>query len=279
MPRIPSEGVPSEGATPLARSEGARLVLSHVSKNFGGLRAVGDVSFTVPPKAIFGLIGPNGAGKTTVFNLITGVYKHDAGSITFGDEDLKPKKPAQIAAAGIARTFQNIRLFSQLTVLENLLVATELAKSAGLFSSILRTAAHHSDEEVSRKQAKELLKVFDLESVADEPSTSLPYGNQRRLEIARAMMLKPKLLLLDEPAAGMNYGEAEGLKTQIKWLRDEFSLTVVLVEHNMQVVMGVCEDIHVLDHGETIAHGTPAEVKKHPKVLAAYLGEDEESHG
>jgi branched-chain amino acid transport system ATP-binding protein len=263
----------------LLGSEGASLVLSHVSKNFGGLRAVGDVTFTVPHKAIFGLIGPNGAGKTTVFNLITGVYKHDEGSITFGGEDLKPKKPAQIAAAGIARTFQNIRLFSQLTVLENLLVAAELAKSAGLFSSILRTAAHHSDEETSRRRAKELLKVFDLTGVADEPSTSLPYGNQRRLEIARAMMLNPKLLLLDEPAAGMNYGEAEGLKTQIKWLRDEFSLTVVLVEHNMQVVMGVCEDIHVLDHGETIAHGTPAEVKKHPKVLAAYLGTDEQAHG
>jgi branched-chain amino acid transport system ATP-binding protein len=250
------------------------LVLSHVTKNFGGLRAVSDVSFTVPHKCIFGLIGPNGAGKTTVFNLITGVYKHDAGEITFGGKDMLPLKPAQIAAAGIARTFQNIRLFSQLTVIENLLVATELAKKATLFSSLARTPAHYADEANAEKQALDLLKVFELESVANEPSTSLPYGNQRRLEIARAMMLKPKLLLLDEPAAGMNYGEAEGLKTQIRWLRDTFELTVVLVEHNMQVVMGVCEDIHVLDHGETIAHGIPSEVKKHPKVLAAYLGEE-----
>lgn len=252
------------------------LVLDHVTKNFGGLRAVGDVSFKVPEKSIFGLIGPNGAGKTTVFNLITGVYKHDVGSIRFGTKDLKPLKPAQIAAAGIGRTFQNIRLFAQLTVLENLLVACELTKRAHLMAAIFRLPAHYEDERAMEVQARELLKVFDLEDVADEPSTSLPYGNQRRLEIARAMMLKPKLLLLDEPAAGMNYGEAEGLKTQIRWLRDTFDLTVVLVEHNMQVVMGVCEEIHVLDHGETIAHGTPDEVRRHPKVLAAYLGQEEE---
>jgi len=251
------------------------LVLQHVTKNFGGLRAVGDVSFTVKKNAIFGLIGPNGAGKTTVFNLITGVYKHDEGTIRFGDRNLAPLKPAQIAAAGIARTFQNIRLFAQLTVIENLLVACELQKRAHLASAVLRLAVHYEDEEAMNERAMELLRVFDLEDVAEEPSTSLPYGNQRRLEIARAMMLKPKLLLLDEPAAGMNYGEAEGLKTQIRWLRDTFDLSVVLVEHNMQVVMGVCEDIHVLDHGETIAHGTPEEVRVHPKVLAAYLGEDE----
>jgi branched-chain amino acid transport system ATP-binding protein len=252
-----------------------KLVLDHVTKNFGGLRAVGDVSFTVPDKSIFGLIGPNGAGKTTVFNLITGVYKHDAGTIKFGDKDLAPLKPAQIADAGIGRTFQNIRLFGQLTVIENLLVACELQKRAGLGSAILRLPVHYEDEANMTLRAMELLRVFDLDGVADEPSTSLPYGNQRRLEIARAMMLKPKLLLLDEPAAGMNYGEAEGLKTQIRWLRDEFQLSVVLVEHNMQVVMGVCEGIHVLDHGETIAHGSPEEVRTHPKVLAAYLGEDD----
>lgn len=252
------------------------LVLKNVTKNFGGLRAVGDVSFTVKEKSIFGLIGPNGAGKTTVFNLITGVYKHDVGSITFGGKDLKPLKPAQIAAAGIGRTFQNIRLFAQLTVLENLLVACELTKRAHLMAAILRLPVHYEDERAMEARARELLKVFDLEDAADEPSTSLPYGNQRRLEIARAMMLKPKLLLLDEPAAGMNYGEAEGLKTQIRWLRDTFDITVVLVEHNMQVVMGVCEEIHVLDHGETIAHGTPDEVRTHPKVLAAYLGQEED---
>ncbi len=254
-----------------------RLVLKNVTKNFGGLRAVNDVSFTVPEKSIFGLIGPNGAGKTTVFNLITGVYKHDTGSIFFGDTDLLPLKPARIAAAGIARTFQNIRLFGQLTVIENLLVACELQKKAHLGSALFRTVAHFEDEEKMEAQAFELLKVFDMEAMAHEAPTSLSYGNQRRLEIARAMMIKPKLLLLDEPAAGMNYGEAEGLKTQIRWLRDTFELSVVLVEHNMQVVMGVCEEIHVLDHGETIAHGDPAEVKAHPKVLAAYLGEDDDA--
>jgi branched-chain amino acid transport system ATP-binding protein len=251
------------------------LVLEHVSKNFGGLRAVGDVGFTVKKNCIFGLIGPNGAGKTTVFNLITRVYKHDEGVIRFGDQDLANLKPAQVAAVGIGRTFQNIRLFSQLTVIENLLVACELQKRAHLAAAVLRLPVHYDDEIAMTARAMELLRVFDLQDVAEEPSTSLPYGNQRRLEIARAMMLKPKLLLLDEPAAGMNYGEAEGLKTQIRWLRDTFDLSVVLVEHNMQVVMGVCEDIHVLDHGETIAHGTPDEVRVHPKVLAAYLGEDE----
>jgi len=252
------------------------LVLEHVSKNFGGLRAVSDVSFTVPDKSIFGLIGPNGAGKTTVFNLITGVYKHDEGSIRFDGTDLLPLKPAQVAGVGIARTFQNIRLFGQLTVLENLLVACELSKKAGLMSALFRTSAHYEDDVKMKKKALELLDVFEMREMSDAPSTSLSYGNQRRLEIARAMMLEPTLLLLDEPAAGMNYGEAEGLKKQIRWLRDTFALAVVLVEHNMQVVMGVCEDIHVLDHGETIAHGAPEVVRKDPKVIAAYLGEDEE---
>lgn len=252
------------------------LVLEHVTKSFGGLRAVSDVTFTVPDKRVFGLIGPNGAGKTTVFNLITGVYKHDGGSISFGGTDLAPLKPAQIAGVGIARTFQNIRLFSQLSVIENLLVACELQKKAHLAAAVLRVPAHYEDERTMSERAFELLRVFDLHTMADDAPTALSYGNQRRLEIARAMMLKPKLLLLDEPAAGMNYGEAEGLKTQIRWLRDTFDLSVVLVEHNMQVVMGVCEEIHVLDHGETIAHGSPEEVRREPKVLAAYLGEEDE---
>lgn len=257
----------------------SKLVLEQVSKSFGGLRAVHDVSFEVPERCIFGLIGPNGAGKTTVFNLVTGVYKHDTGSIRFGDRNLLPLKPAEIAAVGVGRTFQNIRLFGQLTVLENLLVACELQKKAHLGAAIFRTRAHFDDDAAMRKQARELLEVFGMADLEDEGSTSLSYGNQRRLEIARAMMLKPKLLLLDEPAAGMNYGEAEGLKEQIRWLRDTFALSVVLVEHNMQVVMGVCEEIHVLDHGETIAHGTPEAVRAHPKVIAAYLGEDASEEG
>ncbi len=251
------------------------LVLENVTKSFGGLRAASDVSFTVPSKVIFGLIGPNGAGKTTVFNLVTGIYKPDSGSIRFGSTELSALRPAQIAGAGIGRTFQNIRLFGQLTVIENLLVACELQKKAHLAAAVVRAPVHYQDEREMHERALELLRVFDLDDMADDAPTTLSYGNQRRLEIARAMMLKPSLLLLDEPAAGMNYGEAEGLKTQIRWLRDTFDLTVVLVEHNMQVVMGVCEELHVLDHGETIAHGTPDEIRVHPKVLAAYLGEEE----
>jgi branched-chain amino acid transport system ATP-binding protein len=252
----------------------SELVLSHVSKRFGGLKAVSDVSFTVAPKRIFGLIGPNGAGKTTVFNLITGVYDFE-GSITFGGKSLARKKQSQVANMGIGRTFQNIRLFQGLTVVENVLVACEQQRKSHLFAAIFRPPLFYRDEKEMYDKAIELLRIFELHEMANEASTSLSYGNQRRLEIARAMMLKPSLLLLDEPAAGMNYGEAEGLKTQIRWLRDEFQITVVLVEHNMHVVMGVCEEIHVLDHGETIAHGTPEEIKRHPKVLAAYLGEEE----
>jgi branched-chain amino acid transport system ATP-binding protein len=250
------------------------LELRGVSKTFGGLRAVSDVTFTVKAGSIFGLIGPNGAGKTTVFNLITGVYKSDTGTIRCGSTDLAALTPFQIAHLGIGRTFQNIRLFGQLTVLENVLVACENTRKAHLLSALLRSRLFYRDEAAMNERALKLLDVFDLAGMADEISTSLSYGNQRRLEIARAMMLGPRILLLDEPAAGMNYGEAEGLKQQIRWLREEFKITVVLVEHNMQVVMGVCEEIHVLDHGETIAHGTPEEVRKDPNVLRAYLGEE-----
>ena len=256
------------------------LVLKNVSKTFGGLRAVKEVTFSAPSRSIFGVIGPNGAGKTTVFNLVTGVYLHDpGGSIHLDTTSLSGLKPAQIASVGIARTFQNIRLFGQLTVLENTLVACEAAGGAGLGAAVARTKAFFDTEKSMKKRALDLLSVFKLDAMAHEASTSLSYGNQRRLEIARAMMLNPKVLLLDEPAAGMNYGEAEGLKDQIRWLRDEFKITVILVEHNMQVVMGVCELIHVLDHGETIASGTPEQVKKDPAVLAAYLGADSTTLG
>ena len=250
------------------------LVLTRVDKSFGGLRAVSDVSLTVRAGSIFGLIGPNGAGKTTLFNLVTGVYPCSAGSIRFGDADLTRLAPAAIAAAGIGRTFQNVRLFARLTARENLLVACEVHKRAGLLAAVLRTRAHHADEEAMRARATELLRVFGMEELADAPAGALSYGDQRRLEIARAMMLEPRLLLLDEPAAGMNTVEADGLGRQIRWLRETFGVSVVLVEHNMQVVMGVCEEIQVLDHGESIARGTPAQIRADPRVLAAYLGED-----
>jgi branched-chain amino acid transport system ATP-binding protein len=252
------------------------LVVRGVSKSFGGLRAVGDVSLTVRARSIFGLIGPNGAGKTTLFNLVTGVYRCDAGSIRLGDVSLSGLAPAAIAASGVARTFQNIRLFAQMTALENLLVACELHKRAGLASAVLRTRAHHEDEREMRARARELLGVFGIESAADAPAASLSYGDQRRLEIARAMMIRPKLLLLDEPAAGMNTREADALVERIRWMRETFGVSVILVEHNMRVVMAACEEVHVLDHGETIAHGTPAEVRENRAVLAAYLGEDEQ---
>ncbi|MGZ3448257.1 MAG: ABC transporter ATP-binding protein [Polyangiales bacterium] len=252
------------------------LVVENVEKRFGGLKAVGGVGFRVAKGSIFGLIGPNGAGKTTVFNLITGVYRADQGSIRLGPEELVGKTSAQVAAAGVARTFQNIRLFASMTVIDNVLVAGELRRKANLAQEVARTRHYHEDERDLDVRARTLLEAMGLLDLADVPATSLPYGSQRRLEIARALMLKPKLLLLDEPAAGLNYGEAESLKADIRKLRDDYELTVILVEHNMQVVMGVCERIHVLDHGITIAEGTPAEVKRHPKVIAAYLGEEKE---
>jgi branched-chain amino acid transport system ATP-binding protein len=250
------------------------LELCGVTKSFGGIRALSDVGFAVPERSVFGLIGPNGAGKTTVFNLVTGVYTPDAGSIVYLSRDLVGVKPARIAAAGIARTFQNIRLFAQLSVLENVLVACETTRSAGLRGALARSRHFHEEEHAMRDRALSMLDVFGLADMADDQSTSLSYGNQRRLEIARAMMLRPRLLLLDEPAAGMNYAEAENLKKQIRWLRDTFAVTVLLVEHNMQVVMGVSDEIHVLDYGQTIAQGVPRFISQHPKVLAAYLGEE-----
>jgi len=250
------------------------LKLTQVEKLFGGLRAIGGVSFEVHEKQIFGLIGPNGAGKTTIFNCVTGHYAPTRGDVTFLGRSLVGQKPHQIALAGIARTFQNVRLFGEMSVLENVMVAAHHTTRAGVFGAMLRTRANADDERALIKRAEEVLEVFDLLSLKHEEAGSLAYGSQRRLEIARALMLDPKLLLLDEPAAGLNSGEADKLKQQIKWLRDKFSLAIVLVEHNMQVVMGACEHVHCVDHGETIAFGTPQVVQNHPAVLAAYLGED-----
>jgi len=252
----------------------ALLTLSKVDKSFGGLRAINGVSFQVEERQIFGLIGPNGAGKTTLFNCITGHYQPTSGDVQFMNRSLLGLKPHQIALAGVARTFQNVRLFGQMSVLENVMVAAHHTTSSGVLGAMLRTRAHVDDEQRLTRRAGELLELFELFELRDEPAASLAYGSQRRLEIARALMLEPKLLLLDEPAAGLNSSEADKLKQQIRWLRDQFSLSVVLVEHNMQVVMGACERVLCMDHGETIAEGTPAEVRAHPAVLAAYLGDD-----
>jgi branched-chain amino acid transport system ATP-binding protein len=252
------------------------LELEKVEKIFGGLRAIGGVSFKVEPKQVFGLIGPNGAGKTTIFNCITGVYVPERGDVRFQGRSIRGNKPFRIALGGIGRTFQNIRLFGEMSVIENVMVAAHHRATASVLGAIFRTARHERDEKELRAKAEELLDVFGLKSLADEQASSLAYGSQRRLEIARALMLEPKLILLDEPAAGMNSKEADELKEQIRWLRDHFGLTIVLVEHNMQVVMGVCDHVHCVDHGETISEGTPDAVQNDPKVLAAYLGEDAE---
>ncbi|HXK17759.1 MAG TPA: ABC transporter ATP-binding protein [Polyangiaceae bacterium] len=252
------------------------LSLEKVDKIFGGLSALKQVSFDVPERAIFGLIGPNGAGKTTLFNVITGVYSPDGGAIRFEGQSIGGQSPARVAHRGIARTFQNIRLFRAMTVEENVMVAGHHLHQASVLGAMLRTRAQIEDEARLRKRAGELLEIMGLGKHAEDVAGSLPYGSQRRLEIARALMLEPKLLLLDEPAAGMNSQEAAELERQIRFLRDQMGLTIVLVEHNMAVVMSVCETVHVVDHGETIAHGTPENVKKDPAVLAAYLGKSTE---
>jgi branched-chain amino acid transport system ATP-binding protein len=252
------------------------LLLDKVDKVFGGLRALKQVSFEVPERSIFGLIGPNGAGKTTLFNVITGVYTPDGGQIHFRGQPIGGEPPARVAERGIARTFQNIRLFRSMTVEENVMVAGHHLHRASLLSAMFRTRAHAEDESRLRERARELLDVMGLGKHAQDIAGSLPYGSQRRLEIARALMLQPQLLLLDEPAAGMNSREAAELERQIRFLRDEMALTVVLVEHNMAVVMSVCEQVHVVDHGETIAHGSPDQVRRDPAVLSAYLGKSTE---
>jgi branched-chain amino acid transport system ATP-binding protein len=250
------------------------LALEHVDKVFGGLRALRSVSFEVAPKSIFGLIGPNGAGKTTLFNVVTGVYRPDGGHVRFDGTEIGGLPPARVAGLGVARTFQNIRVFRSMTVLENVMVAGHKLHRSGVLSAIVRNTAHANDESALSARARELLEILGLQAQAGDIAGSLPYGSQRRLEIARALMLAPKVLLLDEPAAGMNSTEARELERQIRFLRDVLGVTVVLVEHNMSLVMSVCERIHVVDHGETIAEGTPAEIREHPRVLAAYLGEE-----
>ncbi|HEU4964468.1 MAG TPA: ABC transporter ATP-binding protein [Bacilli bacterium] len=250
------------------------LQVENASRIFGGLRAVSEVNMKIDQGELVGLIGPNGAGKTTLFNLLTGVYEPSEGKIFLNGRSVGGKKPYQITKLGAARTFQNIRLFGDMTVLENVMVAYNMHASHGLFSSIFRLPSHFGGEQEMREKAIEFLKIFKLDGKLDEYAKNLPYGEQRRLEIARALAAKPQLLLLDEPAAGMNPQETTDLMNLIRWIRDEFKITILLIEHDMGLVMGVCERIYVLDHGQIIAEGTPAEIRANSKVVEAYLGQE-----
>lgn len=250
------------------------LRTERLTRTFGGLAAVSNLDLDLRQGELVGLIGPNGAGKTTVFNLLTGVYLPSSGDIILENQSLVGRKPFQITAKGLARTFQNIRLFESLTVLENVKVALHWHSHYSLFSTLFRLKSYYEGEAKMTEEALRLLELFNLAHKKDELAKNLPYGEQRRLEIVRAIAAKPKILLLDEPAAGMNPQETQDLMELIQKVRNLFNLTILLIEHDMSLVMGICERIYVLDYGKVIAHGTPEEIKNNKRVIEAYLGEE-----
>ena len=251
----------------------ALLEVNHLNISFGGLHAVDDFHVSIEKGQLYGLIGPNGAGKTTIFNLLTGVYKPDVGKILLDGVDITGKKTIDINKAGIARTFQNIRLFDKLTVLDNVKAALHEHNKYGVLTGILRLPKYFQTEKRMDEEAMELLKVFDLDKEAQTLASNLPYGKQRKLEIARALATKPKLLLLDEPAAGMNPNETVELMETIRFVRDHFDMTILLIEHDMKLVSGICERLTVLNFGHVLAQGETSEVLHNPEVVKAYLGE------
>ena len=250
------------------------LKVDNVSMIFGGLRAVSNLSMYINKGELIGLIGPNGAGKTTAFNMITGVYTPSEGDVYFNGVKSSGKKSYRVTQLGMARTFQNIRLFSELSVIDNVKIAYNMHVTYNLVDAIIRDKKYLNEEDFITQKAMDLLKIFHLEGEANEVAKNLPYGKQRRPEIARALATEPKLLLLDEPAAGMNPQETHELMEMIRWIRDKFDLSILLIEHDMGLVMGVCERIYVLEYGMKIAEGTPEEIKHNSRVIEAYLGEE-----